>query len=165
MADMNWNELLENAAESGGFEPVPDGPYNVVVDRANNKKTSNGKQMYAVMFKIEDGPYKGRTVWANLVISPESPNALGIFFRHMNALGLDSAYFNNNPLPEKVASDLVGRRASITVGTRRWNNQDRNEVNNISPPTDGKQVDTTQSSAPDWPAGADNDSAPEPPPF
>lgn len=165
MADIPWNELLENAAESGGFEPIPDGTYNVVADRVNNKKTSNGKQMYAVMFKIEDGPYKGRTVWANLVISPESPNALGIFFRHMKALGLDSEYFSNNPLPEKVANDIHGRRASITVGTRKWNNQDRNEVTNISPPADGKQVDKSNASTPDWPAGEDSDSPPEPPPF
>jgi hypothetical protein len=93
--------------------------------------------MIVVKFEIVGGPHGGRKVPNNFVISPENANALGFFFRHMRALGLDSAYFSQNPSPQQVAAALVGKNCQIEVGTRTWNGEEREDVKRILPPTVG----------------------------
>jgi len=123
---------LQNVAKEAGFDLVPDGEYEVVIDSGvKTKKTGNGKDMIVVKFKLLPGqPAKG-AVFNNFVISPESPNALAFFFRHMKALGLGDDFFAGNPTIEQVAKALEGRQARIEVGHREYNGTDRNEVKNI----------------------------------
>jgi hypothetical protein len=130
MATANFADLLK-AAEDAGFSNCPPGTYDCRVCEATAKTTSAGKDMIVVKFEILGGPHGGRKVPNNFVISPENANALGFFFRHMRALGLDSAYFSQNPSPQKVASDLVGNTCRIEVGTRVWNNEEREDVKKI----------------------------------
>lgn len=130
MASAQFSDLLK-AAEDAGFSNCPPGTYDVVVVEGTAKTTSAGKDMIVVKFQIQGGPHGGRKVPNNFVISPENANALGFFFRHMRALGLDSAYFAQNPSPQKVAADLVGKTCRIEVGTRTWNGEEREDVKKI----------------------------------
>lgn len=136
MATANFSDLLK-AAEDAGFSNCPPGTYDVTVAEATSKQTSAGKDMIVVKFQIVGGPHGGRKVPNNFVISPENANALGFFFRHMRAMGLDSTYFAQNPSPQKVAADLVGRNCRIEVGTRTWNGEEREDVKKIMPPAVG----------------------------
>lgn len=132
MASANFNDLLK-AAEDAGFSNCPPGTYDVRVVAGEAKTTSAGKDMIVVKFEIIGGPHGGRKVPNNFVISPENANALGFFFRHMRALGLDAAYFSQNPSPQQVASALVGKTCQIEVGTRTWNGEEREDVKKIMP--------------------------------
>lgn len=132
MAHASFSDLLK-AAEDAGFSNCPPGTYDVRVVEGVAKTTSAGKDMLVVKFEIIGGPHGGRKVPNNFVISPENANALAFFFRHMRALGLDSAYFSQNPSPQKVAADLVGRTCRIEVGTRVWNGEEREDVKKIMP--------------------------------
>lgn len=124
---------LQQVAKDAGFSLVPNGEYEAVVNKGVKiAKTSTGKDMFKLAFKIADGKTKGM-VFTNLTISPENAIALSIFFRQMSALGLGDKYFAANPSLEKVAKDLEGRRALIEVGTREWQGQDRNEIKSIKP--------------------------------
>jgi hypothetical protein len=134
MATANFNELLK-AAEDAGFSNCPPGTYDARVVAGEARTTSAGKDMIVVKFEIVGGPHGGRKVPNNFVISPENANALGFFFRHMRAMGLDSAYFSQNPTPQKVAADLVGRTCQIEVGTRVWNGEEREDIKKIMPPS------------------------------
>jgi hypothetical protein len=134
MPQQNWGALVEQAG--GAFEPLPVGAYNAEITTSKSKPTANGKSMFAVTFKVMDGPYAGRTVWNNFVVSPENPNALAFFFQHMNALGLNRDFFLSLPpgpeSDEKIAQALIGKRANITVSIRKYQGQDRNQVDKVT---------------------------------
>ena len=132
MATANFADLLK-AAEDAGFSNCPPGTYDVRVVEGSAKTTSANKDMIVVKFELLSGPHAGRKVSNNFVISPENANALGFFFRHMRAMGLDSAYFSTNPSPQQVASSLVGKTCRIEVGTRVWNGEEREDVKKIMP--------------------------------
>lgn len=136
MASVPFSDLLK-ASEDAGYTNCPPGVYDVRVVSSETKTTGAGKDMIIVKFEIVGGPNAGRKVSNNFVISPENANALGFFFRHMRALGLDSAYFAQNPTVEQVAASLVGKTARIEVGTRVWNGEEREDVKKIMPPSAG----------------------------
>jgi hypothetical protein len=136
MATANFADLLK-AASDAGFGNCPPGTYDVQVVESVAKTTSANKDMIVVKFQIIGGPHGGRKVQNNFVISPENGTALGFFFRHMRALGLDDAYFQQNPSPAQVAAALVGKTCRIEVGTRTWNGEEREDVKKIMPPLAG----------------------------
>jgi hypothetical protein len=139
MAQANFSDLLKAAADAG-FSNCPPGTYDVQVVEGEAKTTSAGKDMIVVKFQIIGGPHGGRKVPNNFVISPENATALGFFFRHMRALGLDEDFFNKNPSPQQVASALVGKQCRIEVGVRQWNGEDREDVKKIMPPAEQAAV-------------------------
>lgn len=136
MADFTWSDL-KKAAEDAGFVVVPKGLYNAVISKSEAKKTSQGKDQIKVVFKILDGPLAGKPVNSQFVISPENPTALGFFFRHMKAMGLDGSYFATLAPGavgmNKLANDLIGRSCQIDVVIDEWQGEDRNKVNGIKP--------------------------------
>lgn len=149
MATANFADLLK-AAEDAGFSNCPPGTYDVRVAEATAKTTGAGKDMIVVKYEIIGGPHGGRKVPNNFVISPENANALGFFFRHMQAMGLDAAYFSQNPSPQQVATDLVGKTCRIEVGTRVWNGEEREDVKKVLAPLSG--AETPAAPAPAAPA-------------
>lgn len=134
MTTINWAALRQTADDA--TKPLPDGDYNVVVTKATaaNAATS-GNPMIKIMLEVEDGPKSGRSLFHNLNLTPDSGFALNIFFRALTAFGLSDQYFEQNPTIEQIASDIVGRRACATVGTRTWQGQERNDVKNLTAAT------------------------------
>lgn len=126
---VNWQELQALAADAG-FSNMPIGEYEAEITKAEHKESSSKKDMFMVIFKAVNGPDAGSTHPNNFVISPENPVALGFFFQHMAALGLDSAYFATAPSNPQIARDLVGRRATITIREQR-NDPSRTEVGSV----------------------------------
>lgn len=115
MADTDWDTLMDQA---GSFEQLSEpGDYDVEVVVARHKNNGQ-KDMYNVCFQVISGPNKGESQWNNFVISPESPAALGFFFRHMAALGLDQEFFKQKPTHDQVCDALMGARATISVDKR-----------------------------------------------
>jgi hypothetical protein len=133
---VNFNDLLK-AADDAGFGTVPADEYEVEVAKAEASKTGTGKQKIAVQFKIIAGPQVGKSVFNDFVITTDNPNALGFFFRHMDALGVPRAIFEQNPPLAQVAAMLVGKRATIAVSIRQWNGADRNQVDGVKRSTGG----------------------------
>lgn len=136
MGTVNWSDL-QKAAGDAGFEPVPAGTYDVIIKSTKATQSTSGKDMIKVTFKVENGPYSGRQLFNQFVISPDSANALAFFFRHMSALGLKDAYFATGPSLEQVAKELENRRARVKVSISQWQGQDRNQVDGVMPPADG----------------------------
>jgi uncharacterized protein DUF669 len=139
MTSIGWSELRRAAGEAG-FTPLPAGDYDLVVEEATGKQSSSGKDMIALKFSVESGPFQGRSVFTNIVISPDSAVALGFLFRKMSAFGLDEEYFEKNPTLEQVAEDLENRRCAAEVTQREWNGSIRNDINTIKPPSDGISI-------------------------
>lgn len=132
---INWGQMLE--ASGGAFEPLPKGTYNVAVKSAEATKTATEKLMFKVIFMIDGGPYNGRTMYHNIVVSPENPNAMRMFFLNMKAFGMDAEYFSTEPLPEQIAAALIGRPATVVIDHRLYQNQWRENVKTLMPRAGG----------------------------
>ena len=131
MAEQNWKDLHKDAMTT------LTGDFPVIIVEANAAKSQNDKDMIKYKAKIESGPYAGRAITGNFVVSPESSGAMRMFFLHMAVLGLDDAFWSANPNApmEQVAKALEGRRAIATFGTRQWQGQDREEIQAWKKPT------------------------------
>jgi hypothetical protein len=134
----SWGDLLQDAGGAGdSFEPLPSGDYDFEISQADATQTQNGKTMYKVRCKVESGPHKDRLVFHNFVVSPENPNALAMFFRQMNVLGLNRDFFAANPSDHHVAEALQGRRFRGQLTIKQWQGQDRNEIKQFFTAVDG----------------------------
>jgi uncharacterized protein DUF669 len=125
----NWGDLMK--ASGGANEPLPNGEYDCQVVKSEPAKTQNGKTMYKATFNVIAGPYTNRKIWGNFVVSPENPQALGIFFAQMATLGLDSNFFAANPSDDAVSQGLMNKYARIATKQREWNGQMRNDIASI----------------------------------
>jgi hypothetical protein len=134
-----FDDLLKIADEAG-FTPLPIGEYDVMVASAEAKTTNQGKDAIKVQFQVLSGPCAGRKIFNQFTISPENPNAVGFFFRHMEALGLPREYFAQNPSLQHIAQTLLNRQCHIKVDHREWNGQTRDNVSAITRVNTGQQV-------------------------
>lgn len=136
MTTIDFSKALADA-KSASFEAMPDGNYNIEVVKAEAVTASTGRPMIKCKMKVIDGPYQNRPVMTQFVLVIDNPNALAMFFRNMKGFGLDENFFAQlgSGQLEPVAAALVSRRAQVTLGTRKWNGEDRNEVTGIKPYT------------------------------
>lgn len=157
MTTIDFGQLMKEAGE--GFKPIPNGPYTAEVAKCEAVTASTGKPMLKVQWRILGGPHEGRIVFDNIVLTAGNPNALAFFFRDMATLGLDSTYFAQNPPFDQVAAALMGRTATIEVGTKQYKGQDRNEVNGYKPSAGG-QIGIPVAAAPGFGPGQVPQAAP-----
>ena len=75
MSTLNWSDLIKEAGETGTYDALPDGDYDLVVLEATAKVSQSGKTMFAIKTQVEGGAHNKRLVWDNLVVSPDSPAA------------------------------------------------------------------------------------------
>lgn len=137
MTTIDFGKALADA-KSASFEAMPNGDYNIEVVKADAVTASTGRPMIKCKMKVIDGGYQNRPVMTQFVLSIDNPNALAMFFRNMKAFGLDENFFAQMGAGgqlDPVAVALVGRRAQVTLGTRKWQGEDRNEVTGIKPYT------------------------------
>src|SRR5690606_269515 len=101
----SWADMLKDSeSETKSFDPLPDGTYDFFIEDAQHRKSSTDKDGYNITAVVENGPYKKRKVFNTFWISPDSPAALGIFFRQMRDLGLDNAFWASNPSNEQIVA-------------------------------------------------------------
>lgn len=112
---------------SGGFEPIPAGKYEVIIESGQAKKTSAGSPMINWKLNIRgDVPgqaYGGRKLFTNLVIQE---NTMGMVQGFLKAIGSpDGAEY---PTEQSLIDFATGRAARVTVKISQWQGEDRNEV-------------------------------------
>ena len=128
MSSLNWGDLVKEAGDIGSYDPLPDGDYDLTIIEATAKVSQSGKTMFAVKAQVQTGAHAKRLVWDNLVVSTDNPTALGIFFRKMNALGLNKDFFATSPSNAQIEQALKGRSFRAQVGSRTWQGQKKNEI-------------------------------------
>lgn len=132
MATKTWSDMYAEAGEASG--PLPASDYPFVIQGAEYKETSTGKDMYVIKAVVEDGPNKNRAVWHNFVVSPESAPAMEVFFRQMNVLGMGKDFWRSNPSNDQIINALKGRRFIGSVEVKAYNGVDRNNIKVIKAP-------------------------------
>lgn len=132
MAAFDWASLMEQSG--GDFEILPVGSYAAQVAKAEATTSRNGKLMFKTTFQIIGGEHNGRTIINNIVLSPESPNAVRAFFINMQNLGISAEFLKASPAPEppQIAAKMVGAQVMISVIHREYQGQQRDNVDRIS---------------------------------
>jgi hypothetical protein len=129
MSSLNWDSLIAEAGETANsFEPLPKGDYELKVIEAKATTTQTGKTMFKLTTEVQGGPHANRRVWDNLVISPENPKALNMFFMKAGVLGLTREYFKSNPTNAAIEAALMNRAFRGSVGTRTYNGNISNGI-------------------------------------
>lgn len=133
--EIPWSELQQEAQDAA---VLPDGDYPCIVTKSEATQSSTQKPMIKVTLRVTSGPKKDRPVYTQFVLSRENPMALRMWFLNMAAFGLGPDYFATNPTMEKLASDLLNRGVLITLDSREWQGQTRNNVKALKAfPSDG----------------------------
>lgn len=143
MTSRSWGDLKKTADDAS--RPIPKDWYDVIISKAVANTASTGSPMIKVQMKVVGGPYNNRVLFTNFVLSTENAVALSIFFRNVDAFGLDDAFFtslggaDSDPAigMQTVAAALIGRTARAEVGIRTWQGQERNEVQQCAKPQAG----------------------------
>lgn len=127
---VSWGQMMEQAeaAAPPSYDPPPvGGPYDFQIISSRVAKSSTGKPGIGFTAQVESGPHAKARAGATQWISMESPNAMGIFFRIMNTLGLTREWFSNfmdKPVDdpntvEQIANAIIGQRFSGRVTEHR----------------------------------------------
>lgn len=161
MPSINWTDALESADKIEDFKVLPKGAYIFTVAKAEHKVASTGKDMFALTCKVQDGAHKGRNVFTNLVISPNSGVAMGMFFKKCAALGLNEEYFRTSPDNDAVANAMLDRTFKGTVDIRTYQGTERNDITNMAPAVG---VQGGSAAAPPPPSPTPSAAATPPPP-
>lgn len=166
MANVPFTELIENAEEIS-TEVVPVGKYPSRVLETEWVKTKTDKDMLKVVFEIAVGPNKGRKLYANLVISPESPKGLGFFFKDMETLGVTKAQLAANGA-DWAAEEIIGNLVELVVKHGEYQNRPKAEVQWINVCKEAvADVPASANTPPplETPPAAPAGDTPPPPPF
>lgn len=119
-------EDLKEVEENGGgdYPEIPNGAYEVQVQKLELKESSKGDPMLSVWFEILEGEYKGQLIFSNTVMQPSQPSRTFAFQIH-NALVVlrklwdaeddevqwDGSFDKLNDLIKDIAADVVENEA------------------------------------------------------
>lgn len=117
MATLNFD--ARTVAPQTGFEPLPVGWYNVIVDESEMKPTKAGDGAYLKLrYSILDGQFAGRKIFGNINLQNANPQAVEIGLKQLSAVAhavgvllvQDSQQLHNIPLKIKlkIRSDKTG---------------------------------------------------------
>jgi hypothetical protein len=136
-----WGDMVKEFG--GGFDPLPNGDYDVLAETAEYKVAGTGKDMIKIKFRVQGGPFNNRTVYWNAVFSPRdkegkvNEGALRAWFGNMACFGLKTDFFSANPSMDQIAAAMEGKKVIVTLATREWQGQEQNDVKRVKPPQGG----------------------------
>lgn len=135
MVSLNFD--ARNVPPSVGFEPVPAGWYNVMIDDTELRPTKKADGAYLnVRFNILDGQYAGQKIFQRLNLQNPSEAAKEIAFKQLSALchavGMlqiaESTELHGKPLKVRV---------KVVKSEEYGDSNDITSVKNINDPTPG----------------------------
>lgn len=161
MTTIDWDDLRQQAAEASVLIPVGEYPARAVA--ATAQKTGTQKDAINVLFEILDGPCAGKQQPNLFTLSPESQNALRMWFKQLTCMGVDDAFFAQRPSMEQLANQIVQaqRPVKLVIEHDVWMGETRSRVKYVNAlgATGAVAPPAPQYAAPAPPAPA----APQPP--
>jgi len=111
-----WDDDFVNAPiEERDFEPIPDGKYQVAVDRVELTKSQNtGNTMLKWKLKVLGPKHEGATLWRNNVIATK--NNVQWLKNDLHVCGLDLEKLSDLPAHLKKLLDVVLEVTQKTKG-------------------------------------------------
>jgi hypothetical protein len=113
-------DLTDSEISGGGFDPVPDDDYSVVI--TGHEVRGPGESGYEYInfaFTVDEGEYKGRMFWRNLSLSPK---ALGFLKELCEAAGIT---YTKQGVDLKTAKGKKLKVRIITETSETYGDQNR----------------------------------------
>ena len=104
------NFVSDDTKARSSFTPVPTGEYPLLVEKSVEGKSSAGNAMLKIQFKIEDGEYADRKLFANINLEHSNSEVVLIGEQQLQTLRLQLGLKTI-----KDASDLIGHSFVTTV--------------------------------------------------
>lgn len=79
-------EEVEKNGGFGDFEEIPDGEYEVSVEKLELTQSKKGDPMLTIWFKIIAGEYEGQRIFYNKVMQPQNDKAFGLQVHQNNEM-------------------------------------------------------------------------------
>ena len=80
------NDYNDADTGSNDFSPIPPGPYSLLIDAAEVKKTKNGDDMLKLTLRVDEGEFAGRLLWECLVYGHKTEKVQNIARSKMAAI-------------------------------------------------------------------------------
>lgn len=117
------------------LEALPDDTYRCIIGDVSREKPTDPKkhEYYKVKFSVsdEDSEYKGRSLYRNYSLSPQSLWALKQF---MIVAGTDPEVFAGEVDTDEEMTALKGAEVDVVATTKPYGDKMVNEVVKVSPP-------------------------------
>lgn len=129
---LNLDSVDEKA---GGFEAMPKGEYEAIVDECELGESSKGAPMITWKFKITEEPYNKRTLFWYTVLNLDFGKAA--LKKALIAMGLDIDWANFDVQEFCDNGDAIGMPIRIKVGIQKYEGEKRNNVKDVMASAEG----------------------------
>lgn len=114
---IDWNSVED--AEAQEFSPIPEGEYVVTIESVTEKETKKGDDMWSLKLNIEEGDFKGRKVFTNLVFNEKGLS---------NVKKLYSCIFGTKLPKTCEPSDVEGEKVVVDVVITEYEGKKQNNI-------------------------------------
>lgn len=136
MENSNMTFDLSEVNEKGaGFEAMPKGTYEAIVDDVEFGESKKGSPMMTWKFKLTETPYEKRTLFFYTVL--DQSFGLAALKKTLICLGLDVDFTTFNPQELADSGDAIGLPLKVVVGIQKYEGEKRNTVKTVETSTEG----------------------------
>lgn len=121
--------------KAGGFECMPKGNYEAIVDDCEFGTSSKGAPMITWKFKVTEEPYNKRMLFYYTVLNQDF--GLAALKKTLIALGLDIDWANFNPQEFADEGEAIGLPLKVKVGIQKYEGEKRNNVKEVLASSEG----------------------------
>lgn len=127
--------LAEVDEKAGGFECMPKGDYEAIVDECDCGVSKAGAPMITWKFKITEPEYAKRTLFFYNVLNQTF--GVAALKKTLIALGVDVDWSSFNPQDFADNGDAIGLPIRVKVGIQKYEGEKRNTVKDVSASNEG----------------------------
>lgn len=122
-------DLTDVKESTGGFEALPAGVYEAVVDNVEFKTSSNGNPMLSFQFSITEAPYTNRKVFTNMVLN--NPTGVSILKKTLVRLLPDTDLSKFSPQKFADEGAAIGIPCRLKLKITTYNGKKQNNVSEV----------------------------------
>ena len=129
---LNLNDVDENA---GGFECMPKGEYEAIVDEYEFGTSKKGAPMITWKFRIVEGEFDNRVLFFYTVLNQQF--GLAALKKTLIALGMDIDWGNFDPQQFTDEGEAINLPVRLKVGIQKYEGEKRNTVKEVLASSEG----------------------------
>lgn len=129
---LNLEDVNEKA---GGFEALPKGTYDAVVDDVEFGDSSKGSPMLTWKFRIDHEEYGKRTMYFYTVL--DQPFGLSNLKKTILNLGMEIDMAEFDPAEFADTGDAIGLPCQLKIGIQKYEGEKRNNIKEVLPAAEG----------------------------
>jgi hypothetical protein len=120
-----------NSVEDTGFEALPKGMYPCIISECEfTYSQSSGNPMWTLQLEVAEGEYAGRKLFNHLVFAGKG---MGITKQNLGRIKPELLESPFSPDDEEVIAGMLGLEVKAKVTVRKYEGEDRNNVNGLFP--------------------------------